>query len=270
MFGRHDGRSRIENKRLLGIRQTLAIIAADISRVRHDPSEIFTRMLQPAIWLLIFGQAMAKAVSIPTGETSYLNYVAPGILAQSVLFIAIFYGINLIWERDLGVIHKILVTPASRLALVTGRGIAAGIRSLSQLFVIYAISFLLRIDLRLDWIALLGIIAMVLLAGTLFSTFSLIAACIVKKRERFMGIGQVLTMPLFFASNALYPIDRMPEWLQIVSKLNPMTYQVDAIRTFMIENEISHFGLATDFGVTFAILVVLLLIAAPMYPKILY
>jgi ABC-2 type transport system permease protein len=270
MFDKRDARSYIENKWVLGIWQTLAIVSADISKLRHDPTELFTRMLQPAIWLIIFGQAMAKSVSIPTGGTSYLNYVAPGILAQSVLFIAIFYGINLIWERDLGVVHKILVTPAPRIALVTGRGIAAGIRSLSQLIVIYAIAFLLGIDLRLDWEALFGIIAMVLLAGTLFSTFSLIAACIVKKRERFMGIGQVLIMPLFFASNALYPIDQMPGWLQIVSKLNPLMYQVDAMRTFMIQGEISHFGLTTDFGVTFAVLAVLLLIAAPMYPKILY
>ena len=85
-----------------------------------------------------------------------------------------------------------------------------------------------------------------------------------------MGIGQVLIMPLFFASNALYPIDQMPGWLQIVSKLNPLMYQVDAMRTFMIQSEVSHFGLTTDFGVTFVVLFVLLLIAAPMYPKILY
>lgn len=270
MFGKRDAHSHVENKLLLLIRQTAAIVAADMSKLRHDPSELFTRMFQPAFWLLIFGQAMAKAAPIPTGETSYLNYIAPGILAQSVLFIAIFYGINLIWERDLGVIHKILVTPAPRITLVAGRGIAAGIRSLSQLLVIYALSFILGIDLRLEWGAFFGILVMVVLSGALFSTFSLIVACIVKKRERFMGIGQVLTMPLFFASNALYPISRMPEWLQTVSNLNPMSYQVDALRFLMIRNEISQFGLATDFGVTFAIVIVLLAIAAPMYPKILY
>ncbi len=270
MLSKRGTRSPIVGKWILGIQQTLAIVEADVRKLRHDPSEIFTRMLQPVIWLLIFGQAMAKAVAIPTGATSYLNYIAPGILAQSVLFIAIFYGVALIWERDLGVVHKILVTPAPRIALVAGRGIAAGLRSLSQLVVIYALSFVLRIDLRLDLPGLLGVAAMVVLSGALFATFSLIIACIVKKRERFMGIGQVLTMPLFFASNALYPIERMPDWLQTVSAFNPMTYQVDALRALMIHGEGSRFRLGMDFGIGAAVLGILLLIAARIYPKILY
>jgi ABC-2 type transport system permease protein len=270
MLSKQDMRLHTAGKWYLCIQQTLAILEADMRKLRHDPSEVLTRMLQPVIWLLIFGQAMAKAVSISTGELSYLNYIAPGILAQSVLFIAIFYGIALIWEKDLGVVHKILVTPAPRLALVTGRGLSAGVRSLSQLLIIYLLSFLLGIDLRLDLPGLLGVICMVMLSGTLFATFSLIIACLVKKRERFMGIGQVLTMPLFFASNALYPIDRMPEWLQIVSRFNPMTYQVDALRELMIHNQVSRFGLGIDFGVGLVALVVLLLIAARIYPKILY
>ena len=270
MLNKQGTRLPTVGKWFLGIQQTLAILEADMRKLYHDPSEVLTRMLQPVIWLLIFGQAMAKAVSIPTGSTSYLNYIAPGILAQSVLFIAIFYGIALIWERDLGVVHKILVTPAPRFALVTGRGLSAGIRSLSQVVIIYVLSVFLGIDLRLDLQGLVGVIGMVMLSGAVFATFSLIIACIVKKRERFMGIGQVLTMPLFFASNALYPIERMPEWLQAVSRINPMTYQVDAMRSLMIHNEVSRFGLGVDFGVGSISLLVLLTVAARFYPKILY
>ncbi len=270
MLSKQGMRLPVVGRAFLSIQQTAAIVEADLRKLRHDPSELFTRMLQPVIWLFLFGQAMARAVAVPEGSTSYLNYIAPGILAQSVLFVAIFYGIALIWERDLGVIHKILVTPAPRSTLVVGRGIAAGTRSLVQLVVIYIVSWLLGINLRLDCVGLLGIVAMVMLAGALFSTFSLIIACVVKKRERFMGIGQVLTMPLFFASNALYPISRMPQWLQTVSYFNPMTYQVDALRNLMIAGETSQFGLSVDFGITSAILLVLLVIATPMYPKILY
>ena len=100
---------------------------------------------------------------------------------------------------------------------MTGRALAGGIRSLSQIFIIYLLSYLLGVSLRWDFFAFLGVIATVLLGGALFSTFSLIIASLVKKRERFMGIGQVLTMPLFFASNALYPLELMPRWLQFVS-----------------------------------------------------
>lgn len=258
------------NKWAIGFRQVGAIVEADIRKLRHDPSELFTRMTQPVIWLILFGQTMANVKGIPTSGLPYLDFIAPGILAQSILFIAIFYGISLIWERDMGVLHKILVTPAPRSLLLIGRSLAAGIRGLSQAVAIYLLAFFLGVDLRLEPLAIMGTIAMVLLAAAVFSTFSVIVAAIVKKRERFMGLGQVLTMPLFFASNALYPIEIMPRWIQVVSTLNPLTYQVDALRTLMIAGEVSHFGLTTDFFVTVTTYLFLIIIATKLYPKIIY
>jgi ABC-2 type transport system permease protein len=252
------------------LEQVIAIVEMDLRKLRHDPFELFTRMIQPSVWLLIFGQAMAKTKAIPTGTLSYLDYIAPGILAQSILFIAIFYGIALIWERDMGILHKILVSPAPRSILVIGRGIAAGFRGISQIFVIYLLSFLLGVDIRWNIFAFVGVIITVMLGGAVFSTFSLIIASIVKKRERFMGIGQVLTMPLFFASNALYPIEIMPTWLKMLSHLNPLTYQVDALRSFMITSQTSAYGYMIDFAVGFFAFAILVMIATRVYPKILY
>ena len=250
--------------------QTIAIVETDVRKLIHDPYELLTRMIQPAIWLLIFGQAMAKTKAIPTGSLSYLDYIAPGILAQSILFISIFFGIALIWERDMGVLHKILVSPTPRSLLVIGRAVAAGIRGVSQIFIVYFLSFLLEIHLRWDLLAFIGVLITVVLGGAIFSTFSLIIASLVKKRERFMGIGQVLTMPLFFASNALYPIDMMPRWLQIISHLNPLSYQVDALRSFMITHEATTYGLFIDFSVGLFAFSILTIIATKTYPKILY
>ena len=270
MRRKSDGLYHIWTKFLRGIKQTLAIVEGDLRKLRHDPFDIFTRMVQPALWLIIFGQAMANARAIPVTESSYLDFMAPGILAQSVLFIGIFYGISLIWERDMGILHKILVTPTPRSLIVLGRGISGGIRAISQIFMIFLLSFLLDIHLRFDPLSLLGIFLMVMLGGAIFSTLSLTVASIVKKRERFMGIGQVLTMPLFFASNALYPITMLPPWLKTLSFLNPLTYQVDALRYLMIVGEVSHFGLWTDFGISFLILGILLAIATPLFPRILF
>lgn len=270
MLNKPEPPSLICNTWLQTFEQIYAIVEADIRKLRHDPYELFTRMIQPAIWLLIFGQAMAKAKAISTGSLSYLDYIAPGILAQSILFISIFYGISLIWERDMGILHKILVSPAPRSVLVIGRAIAAGIRGISQIFIVYLISFFLGVNLRWDFFAFLGVIATILLGGAVFSTFSLIVASIVKKRERFMGIGQVMTMPLFFASNALYPIEMMPRWLQFVAFINPLSYQVDALRSFMITNEVTSFGLFIDFSVGIGTFILLVAIATRIYPKILY
>jgi len=246
------------------------IIETDFRKLRHDPYELLMRIIQPTIWLLIYGQAMEKVRSLHPGSLSYLDYIAPGILAQSTLFISIFFGISLIWERDMGILHKILVSPAPRSLLVIGRAISAGIRGMPQVFTVYLLSFFLGVNIRWEPLAFVGVLATVMLGAAIFSTFSLIMASIVKKRERFMGIGQVLAMPLFFASNALYPIELMPRWLQIVSIVNPLTYQVDALRDFMITNQVSTFGLFLDFGVGFVILTLLIAIATRLYPKILY
>lgn len=249
--------------------QTFSIVETDLRKLWHDPFELVIRMIQPAIWLIIFGEAMAKVKGISTGPYSYLDYIAPGILAQSTLFISIFFGIALIWERDMGILYKTLVAPAPRSTLIIGRALAAGLRSVSQVFIIYFLALLLDIHVRWDFIGIVGVLTTVMLGGAVFSTISLVTASIVKKRERFMGIGQVLTMPLFFASNALYPIDMMPHWLQVVSHLNPLSYQVDALRNFMITSEASNSALIIDFAVGLIVFVIFVAIAVRTYPKIL-
>jgi ABC-2 type transport system permease protein len=225
-------------------------------------------MVQPVLWLLIFGQVFNRTRAIPTGGISYLDFMAPGILAQSVLFGAIFYGISLIWERDLGIVQKYLVSPAPRSTLVLGRAISSTVRSLCQMIFVYGLCFVLHVQLRFQIFALAGVVLAVMLGSAIFSTFSLIVACVVKSRERFMGIGQVLTMPLFFASNAIYPLALMPGWLRVVSRANPLSYEVDALRTLMIMGSTSIFSLERDFlmlGVAFAVMVA---VATKLYPTI--
>jgi ABC-2 type transport system permease protein len=101
----------------------------ELRKLRHDRTELYTRAIQPALWLLIFGETFTKihAIHTPNG-IPYLAYLAPGILAQSALFVSIFYGIQIIWERDAGVLAKLMVTPTPRSALITGKAFAAGVR----------------------------------------------------------------------------------------------------------------------------------------------
>ncbi len=226
--------------------QVLAIVDAELRKLRHDPMELLSRAVQPALWLILFGQVMARVRGLSTG-TSYLDFLAPGILAQSVLFVAIFYGITAVWERDLGVVHRYLVSPAPRTALVLGKALSSGARGLSQAMVVYGLSFVLGIQLSGQPLHVLAVIALIALGSALFCSFSLIVACLVRTRERFMGIGQLLTMPIFFASNAIYPIRLMPFWLRAISRLNPLTYEVDGLRAFMLRNGVSTIGIRLDF-----------------------
>ena len=250
------------------IGKTLTIAELEARKLSHDSTELITRAVQPILWLVIFGEVLANVRAIPTGNLSYIDFMAPGILAQSVLFIAIFYGIAVIWERDLGILHKFLVSPTPRAALVLGKALSAGERALVQAFIVYLLAFLLGVGLNLDPFSLAGVLVIVLLGSALFSTFSLIIACIVKTRERFMGIGQLLTMPLFFASNAIYPISAMPDWLQVISQVNPLTYEVDALRSLMITGGASVYGLAADFTILVITVAALVILAGRLYPRV--
>ena len=250
------------------LRQSLALAEMELRKLRHDPTELLTRIIQPVLWLGVFGEVFTRVRAIPTGQLPYLDFMAPGVLAQSVLFIAIFYGIAVIWERDLGIVHKLLVSPAPRVTLVLGKALSAGVRALPQGCMVYLLARLLGVKINWQAGALAGVAIAILLGAATFSTLSLIAACIVKTRERFMGIGQALTMPLFFASNALYPISIMPGWLKAFAHINPLTYEVDAMRALMVDGGRSLYGIGPDFLVLVATTVALAGLASRLYPNL--
>ena len=211
---------------------TLCLV--ELRKVRHDRTELYTRAIQPALWLLIFGETFTRLHAIPTGDVPYLDYLAPGIMAQSALFIAIFYGIQIIWERDAGILAKLLTTPTPRAALVSGKAFAAGVRATSQVVVVLALSALLGVHLRWSPLSLAGTVLVIVLGSAFFATLSVSIAGLALSRERLMGIGQAITMPLFFGSNALYPVNLMPGWLRAISVVNPLSYEVNALRTLLL------------------------------------
>jgi ABC-2 type transport system permease protein len=263
-----DGRPHPVRGLAAFIEKTLVIAQVEALKLRHDPTELITRAVQPALWLLVFGQVFTRLRAIPTGGLRYVDFMAPGILAQSVLFIAIFYGIAVIWERDLGIIHKFLVSPTPRTTLVLGKALSAGIRALSQAGVVYVLALLLGVRVNAHPLALAGVVVTVLLGAMVFSTLSLIIACLVKSRERFMGIGQVLTMPLFFASNAIYPVAAMPGWLQVVARVNPLTYEVDALRSFMLAAGAGMYHPGADLAVLLAVTTALVGLGGRLYHRV--
>jgi ABC-2 type transport system permease protein len=220
----------------------------ELRKIRHDRTEMYTRAIQPALWLLIFGETFTRihAIAAPDG-LPYLDYLAPGILAQSTLFIAIFYGIQIIWERDAGVLTKLMVTPTPRAALITGKAFAAGVRSIVQAVVIVVLSALLGVALSTNPLNYIGVAVFVVLGSAFFACLSMSIAGLALSRDRLMGIGQAITMPLFFSSNALYPEHLMPGWLQAISKVNPLSYEVNALRGLLI-------GLPTNLPLDFAVL----------------
>lgn len=250
------------------IRKALVAAELEIRKLRHDPIQLFTRAVQPVLWLTIFGQVFTQVRGIPTGNLSYIDFMTPGILAQSVLFMSIFTGLLVIWEKDLGILHKLMVSPTPRSALVLGKAIGAGVRCLSQLVVVYGVAALLQVNLDWNPLAVIGVAIAVMLGAALFSTLSLIVACWAQTHERVMGVGQLMMMPLFFASNAIYPISIMPMWLQVLSRLNPLTYLVDALRELMLVGQTTSYSLLTDFAILIGVTTVLIGFCGKLYPRL--
>jgi ABC-2 type transport system permease protein len=211
-----------------------AFAIVELQKLQHDRTELVTRMVQPALWLLIFGTTFSRLHVINTGSVSYLAFLSPGIIAQSALFISIFYGIQIIWDRDAGILAKLAVTPAPASALITGKSFAAGVRSVAQVVGVLALAYLMGVGLTINPLRILGAMGIVMLGAAFFACLSMTLAGLVRSRDRLMGIGQAITMPLFFASNALYPVDVMPGWLHVLSKVNPLSYEVDALRALLI------------------------------------
>ena len=248
--------------------QILAVADAEVRKLRHDPTELVTRAVQPVLWLLLFGQVMAqvRGLNVASGTAlsrlSGARHTRPKRAVRRDL---------LRHHRDLGarsgMLHRYMVSPAPRSALVLGKALLDRARPRPR----RSSSIVLALDHGHSGSAsslrnIAGVIVFIALRLGLFSTFSLVIACIVRTRERFMGIGQVLTMPIFFASNAIYPIRLMPRWLQIVSRLIR-----SPTRWTRCGPDASHHSKPNrnpeDCAVLVASFVVLVAIAARLYPR---
>jgi ABC-2 type transport system permease protein len=176
------------------------------------------------------------------------------------LFVAIFFGINVVWERDLGLLNKLLSTPASRSAIILGKALSAGVRGIFQAIAVIILALILRVHLLMNPLSIIGVFVIIILVSMCFSCVSMAIASLVKTRERMMGFGQVMTMPLFFASSAIYPLSIMPAWIKPIAYINPLTYVVEAMRDLLATGNLH--TLPLDFLVIAAATVLFLVLAS--------
>jgi ABC-2 type transport system permease protein len=245
---------------------TLAMAQAEMRKLRHDHLDIITRSVQPLLWLFIFGTALSHSHVFALGRIEYRAYIAPGVMAQAAMFIAIFYGLSVIWERDVGQLQRLLATPLSRSSIVLGKAAGACVRALVQALLLLVVLALAGIGVRWTFAGVIGTLAMLTLGTAGFACMSMLLAAVIKERERFMGVGQLIMMPLFFASSALYPLAIMPAWLRAVARVNPLTYEVQGLRQMLVG--VGGKGvLWLDFLVVVGFFAVMLMAATRAYPK---
>src|SRR5271169_1315651 len=245
---------------------TLAMAQAEMRKLRHDHLDIVTRSVQPLLWLFIFGTALSRNRTLTRGTLDYRAYIAPGVMAQAAMFIAIFYGLSVIWERDVGQLQRLLATPLSRSSIVLGKAAGACVRALVQAVLLLAVLAIAGIGVRWTFTGVIGTLVMLTLGTAAFACMSMLLAAVIKERERFMGVGQLIMMPLFFASSALYPLAIMPPWLRAIARVNPLTYEVQGLRQMLVG--VGGRGvLWLDFLVVASFFAVMLLAATRAYPR---
>jgi ABC-2 type transport system permease protein len=245
---------------------TAAMAQAELRKLRHDPFDIFTRAAQPLLWLFIFGTAMRHNHAIVPAGIDYRAYLAPGVMAQGALFVAIFFGLAVVWERDVGQLQRLLATPLPRSAIVLGKATGAAVRSLVQASLLLIVVAIAGVGLRWSVLGVLGGLVLLALGTAAFACLSMLLAAGLRTRERFMGIGQLITMPLFFASSALYPLSIMPGWLHVVARVNPLTYEVQGMRQCLLG--VGGSGeLWLDFLVVIGFLAAMAAAATKAYPR---
>jgi ABC-2 type transport system permease protein len=247
------------------VRVVGAMAEVEFHRVRRDPMVIVTRAAQPLLWLLVFGAGLSRVNELRPPRFSYQAFIVPGVIAQSVLFVAIFSGISVIWERDLGVAQRVVVAPVARSAIILGKSLGAGVRALAQVSLVLVVVAIVRIELRWTVGSVFGALIVSLLGAVLFSSISIVIATAVRSREQFMGLGQLITLPLFFASNALYPVKIMPSWLQTATWANPLTYEVEALRRLLLGAGPDR--VLQDIAMLVAGIAIFVAIAARTYPR---
>ena len=200
---------------------------AELRKLRHDHLDILTRSVQPLLWLFVFGTALRRTPP-DRGYGDYRAYLAPGVMAQAALFLAIFFGLAVIWERDVGQLQRLLATPLPRLAIVLGKASGAAVRALVRRVVLLVV--LAAAD-RLRWSGSpSGAPRPARRSAPAASPASRVARRARPHARALHGIGQLVMMPLFFASSALYPLSIMPGWLQALARVNPLTYEVHGMR----------------------------------------
>ena len=216
-----------------GLRQDLRAISIvwrrELIRFRSDRLRAFSSLVQPVLFLLVLGTGLSSLArsGLPAG-IDFKTYIYPGVLAMSVLFTSLFSAASIVWDREFGFLREMLVAPVSRSAIVIGKCLGGATVATLQGMAILALAGLAHVPY--DPVLFLTLIGELLLLSFTLTAFGVMMAARIKQIQAFMALTQMLVMPLFFLSGALYPLNGLPSWLTVLTRLDPLTYIVDPMR----------------------------------------
>lgn len=204
----------------------------EIKRFVRDRARVIISFVQPLLWLVVFAAGFGSRLLIP--DIGYQQYLFPGIIGQTLLFTAMFMGISVIWDKEFGFMKEVLVSPVSRFTIFIGKMLGDSTAAILQGVIVFAFGFLLGIPF--DPLTLLAALPIMLLITVGLVSVGLIIASFMGSLENFGAIQTFINLPIFFLSGALFPVagEGTPQWMQVASMFDPLTYGVDALRTVIL------------------------------------
>jgi ABC-2 type transport system permease protein len=236
----------------------------EVKKYFRSKSRIVGSLGQPILFLVALGFGLGPVFQ-KAGEGNYIQFLVPGIISMSILFLAIFSGISVIWDRQFGFLKETLVAPVPRWQIMLGRTLGGATVAILQGFIVFAISFLAGFKLA-NLTALPATFVFMALIALIFTALGTAIASVLEDMHGFQLIMNFLVMPVFFLSGALFPLENLPKALNIVVQFDPLSYGVDALRATL--GGVSQFGLMTDFWVLAIASVILISIGSYLFSKI--
>ena len=235
-----------------------------VKKYFRSRSRIVGALGQPLLFLVAFGFGFGSIFQ-RAGGGNYIQFLAPGIIMMSVLFTAVFSGIDLIWDRQFGFLKETMVAPVSRLEIMIGKTLGGATVAAFQGLLVFVLT--LFVGFRPYNLLMLPVAALfIFLVAILFTSLGIAVASKLEDMQGFQLIMNFLVMPIFFLSGALFPLEGLPKVMEIITNLDPLTYGIDGLRHSLINA--GKFGLAIDLAVITGITAVLLVIGSYLFERI--
>ncbi len=241
------------------------LVAREFKKFVREKSRLISTLARPLIWLFLVGGGMSRIVTPELG-VSYMKFIFPGILGMTILFSSIFSSLSIIWDKEFGMMKEILVAPVSRFSVVIGKALSGTLISVIQTVII--LMFFPLLGFEIDLPAICYTVAIAVLLSFCISSLGIVIATFYESFESFSVIMNFIIMPMFFLSGAMYPVNKLPHVLQVITRLNPLTYGVDALKHILLgESGLVDFTIVMDITVLAVSSVVFVAAAGILFEK---
>jgi ABC-2 type transport system permease protein len=235
-----------------------------VKKYFRSKTRIIGSLGQPLLFLVALGFGFG-AIYKQAGRGSYIQFLAPGIIMMSVLFTAIFSGMDLIWDRQFGFLKETMVAPVSRLEIMIGKTLGGATVAVLQGVIVFVLTLLTGFRPQ-STLMLPVAFCFVILAALLFTSLGVAIASSMEDMQGFQLIMNFLVMPIFFLSGALFPLQGLPKAMEIVTRLDPLTYGIDGLRSTLINS--GKFGITQDFIILTSLTIILLAVGSFLFERI--